>query len=136
MSLRWRYGAIRGRDADAWARAVADTPIREMATTLAFAGFSGIYIDRAGYPDRARALETELVDALSTKPVVSADQRQSFFDLASLRAVLHRTNTAEQWKAKEDAALHPLVVDWDSGCSEPEGTPGNLWRWCSSHVLV
>jgi phosphoglycerol transferase len=134
--LRWSYGAMRGREGDAWARTVANAPIPEMVRTLVFAGFSGIYVDRFGYSDGARQVETELAEALQTRPMVSADQRQSFFDLASLRAAFHGEYTAAQWRTREEAALHPMVVNWEFGCYEPEGTPENRWRWCSSNAHV
>ena len=45
------------------------------------AGYAGIYIDRFGYYDDARILELELADALGESPMVSRNERLSFFEL-------------------------------------------------------
>src|SRR5262249_3877446 len=131
-NLHWSYGAIKGREGDVWEKNVAARPINELAETLVFAGFSGIYMDRLGYSDQGVQLETELARALSTKPIVSANQRLSFFDLATVNAKLREKYTAQEWQLKQDAALHPLLLDWRYGCHQLEGTPEQNWRWCSS----
>src|SRR5262249_13456525 len=51
-NLHWSYGAIKGREGDVWEKNVAARPINELAETLVFAGFSGIYMDRLGYSDQ------------------------------------------------------------------------------------
>ncbi len=130
-NLRWSYGAMRGREGDLWEKNVAARPINELAETLVFAGFSGIYVDRFGYSDQGAQLETELAEALSTKPIVSANQRLSFFDLAKVNAKLREKYTAQEWRLKQDATLHPLLTDWRYGCSPLEGTPGQNWRCVS-----
>lgn len=77
--LKFSYGAIRGRDVDAWQRAVAKEPVGIMIERLREKGFSGLYINRTGYEDGAQAIESQLTSILS-KPPISNDTI-SFWDL-------------------------------------------------------
>jgi len=131
-SLRWSYGAMKGRDGDAWQRSVARKPVTELVSTLAFAGFSGIYVDRYGYADGGAKLEAELQGVLDTKPIVSANKRLTFFSLAEFNQALRKRYTAEQWQSKHEATLYPLRLEWKGGFSGLEGTPERNWRWCAS----
>ncbi len=85
QTLRWSYGAMRGRDGDSWLKQVVEKPPSEMVKTLALAGFGGIYLDRYGYPDRGMKIEAELSNLLHTNPIVSPNQRLTFFNLAKFR---------------------------------------------------
>src|SRR5262249_61713276 len=79
--VRWRYGAMAGRDGDPWSRRVASLEPAPLVQPLLDAGFSGIYLDRAGYPDHATGLETELERLLDPEPLISSDQKRVFFPL-------------------------------------------------------
>lgn len=106
--LRWSYGAMRGRDVDLWQRRVAAMPPKEMAQTLALAGFSGIYVNRAGYADGAAQLESQLESVLQTEPLVSPNHRLVFFTLANVEQQLHQRYPGSQWEAMRRAALGSL----------------------------
>ncbi|HJT31287.1 MAG TPA: hypothetical protein VJ783_04505 [Pirellulales bacterium] len=80
--LRWSYGAMKGRPADLWQRALAAESLERQITTLAEMGFRGVTIDRFGYADLATDLEGELSRMLKQSPLVSPDGRMSFFKLA------------------------------------------------------
>lgn len=80
-SLRWSYGAMKGRNGDKWQSEVAERPRAEFVKAIAERGFSGIYIDRLGYADRAAPLEAELTEILGRPPLVSGNNRMSFFAL-------------------------------------------------------
>jgi hypothetical protein len=103
-TLRWSYGAMKGREGDAWQREVVRKPINELVETLAFIGFSGIYLDRYGYADHGEALETKLSAYLDVLPIVSANQRLVFFNLAKFTRKLREKHTTEEWQLKRDAA--------------------------------
>lgn len=130
-TLRWSYGAMKGRRGDLWQRVLAAEPPGELADTLALGGFRGIYVDREGYPDRGTALEGELAKRAGGRAIVSTDGRLAFFDLAPVARRLRERYAGEEWQRRRDAVLHPLLLQWAGGCSELEGTPGNDWRWCS-----
>jgi phosphoglycerol transferase len=80
-SLRWSYGAMRGRPMHAWHEALAAKPLDQLVRGVSQAGFRGIYVDRWGYTDNGAGLEAGLRRLLNVEPIVSGDKRLSFFDL-------------------------------------------------------
>lgn len=132
QTLRWSYGAMKGREGDIWQRNVAEKPVEELVETLSLAGFSGIYLDRNGYSDMGANLEARLSTLIGTKPLVSANNRLVFFNMAEYNQRFKNKFTAKEWELKQDIALQPLLVTWRSGFSHLEGTPENNWRWSSS----
>ncbi len=130
--LRWSYGAMKGRAAEAWQQWAAAKPIPEMLDTLAAAGFLGLYVNRHGYADRAATLSAEIERALGQPPLPSANGRLLFYDLTAYQAARRGQTTPAGWEAKRGAALHPLLVIWQDGCSDLEGTVANNFRWCSA----
>jgi phosphoglycerol transferase len=128
--LRWSYGAMRGREGDVWQASVSNKPVPEMIETIVLAGFEGVYIDRFGYADNAAKFEIELGNLLGANPLVSENQRLSFFNLSAYQQKLREKYSAQEWEAKREEALYPLLATWSGGFSGLEGTPGNEWRWC------
>jgi phosphoglycerol transferase len=84
-TVRWSYGAMRGRAADKWQKAVAALPVPEFLECLRDAGFNGVYVNRQGYADNAAKLERDLKEDLG-EPVVSRDRRLAFFALPQAAA--------------------------------------------------
>ena len=77
--LKWSYGAVKGRESDRWLSALVRTePLKQIAI-LKSSGFSGIYIDRRGYKDRAASLEKIFSKLSKNKAMVSGDRTKSFF---------------------------------------------------------
>jgi phosphoglycerol transferase len=79
-SLKWSYGAIRGRAGD-WQREVVKQPVAEMLDAVVAVGFRGLWIDRFGYPKEAREIEARITDATGEEPIQSPNGRFSFVDL-------------------------------------------------------
>ncbi|HKX19331.1 MAG TPA: hypothetical protein VJT33_15075 [bacterium] len=80
-TLRWSYGAMKGRAVDAWQKTVASQPMGELVAAVRAAGFSGIYVDRNGYADGGRTVMAALSEALRTTPLVSPNGRLVYFPL-------------------------------------------------------
>jgi hypothetical protein len=79
--LRWSFGASKGRPED-WLAPRAREPIGKLLADAVGAGYTGLYIDRAGYADRAAALEVQVSALLDgARPLVSSNGRLSFFEL-------------------------------------------------------
>jgi len=131
-TLRWSYGAMKNRDGDLWQRLVATMPLEEFVQTLCFADFSGIYIDRNGYEDTGTAMLAELSNLLHAQPLISANGRLAFFSLVDYTRQLHEKYPGNEWEAKHDTSLYPLMVDWTGGFSGFEVNTEKNWRWCSS----
>lgn len=78
--LRWGYGGMRGRESD-WQQSVSMWPVPDLLDAATAVGFRGLWIDRFGYRDRARTLERRIGAVLGAQPIVSGDDRFSFFTL-------------------------------------------------------
>jgi phosphoglycerol transferase len=129
-TLRWSYAAMRGREADLWQRRVVTEPPQQMVRTLCFAGFGGIWVDRAGYADRGRSLEAEFTKATGAPPLVNRKERWAFFNLAPAERALRQQYSADEWETQRRLALN-LPVIWRPGFAQPEQSPQGKWlRWC------
>ena len=80
-TLRWSYGAMKGRMGDAWLQAVDALPISDKLSSLRKTGFRGIFIDRKAYRDNGAQLESQLASLADGKALESADHRYVFFPL-------------------------------------------------------
>ncbi|MBL8190631.1 MAG: hypothetical protein JNK38_21610 [Acidobacteria bacterium] len=129
QGLRWSYGAMQGRDDEAWQKLLIAKSTAELIEAIALSGFQGLYLNREGFGDAKVESEIEIV--LGKPQFVSDNGRLIFFDLRSFGAQLH-TKYGEQFAAKREEALHPLLLVWVEGCSELEGPPDNPYRWCSA----
>ncbi len=103
--LRWSYGVMTGRPEARWAERLADEPLDQAVKTFAFAGFSGIYIDRYGYADNAAGIESGLEGVLHESPLVSIDGRLLFFDLNGFAKSLKTGYSAAEWQRLHDEAV-------------------------------
>jgi len=131
-TLGWSYGTMKGRDGDLWLRDVSARPVEDMLQTIAFAGFSGIYIDRTGMEDKGVSLESNLTRILGTAPIVSRNQRLVFFNLTGFVASLKNHYSPEELAIKRELAIHPITLRWQGGFSDLETGDDTSWRWCSS----
>lgn len=110
-SLRWSWGAVRGRDGD-WMGALVRLPTADALDALTAVGFSGLMIDRAGYDDQGALIQLGYTTTLGQEPLVSADGRLLFYDLRAwadgLRARLSPTQIDELRRKTLAARAAPL----------------------------
>jgi len=125
-TLRWSFGAMKGREWDLWQELLAARPVDDAVERLCFAGFGGIHVDRRGYGDNGFALEKRLLALLGSEPVVSADGRYAFYDMASYNEQKRASCTEAEWQEKQDRALHPVLLGYAGGVYDRSA------RWCSS----
>lgn len=50
-TLRWSYGANKGREGDVWNKEMASKELPDLVTSLKEQGFAGIYLDKRAYED-------------------------------------------------------------------------------------
>jgi len=84
-TLRWSYGAMKGRETAMWQEIVAAKPADEFLEDISIKGFSGVYLDRFGYPDKGAAMEARLSALLKRQPLISPDKRLLFFDMSEYK---------------------------------------------------
>jgi phosphoglycerol transferase len=129
-SLRWSFGAMKGRAADLWQATVCAMRLKDMVPTLCHSGFSGIYIAKDGYPDGGQKLEADLCALLGTPPLQSDDGKMLFFDLTAYGKALSAGLSGADRERKRQLALHPVMLRWGKEFSMEETSPSSHWRWC------
>ena len=78
-SLRWSYGAVRGRTPD-WPADLDQRSGADLVAYLRQAGFRALLVDRFGYTDGGQALEARLAGA-ATRRADSPDGRFAWYEL-------------------------------------------------------
>ena len=112
--LRWSYGAMRGRPVDEWQSEVSSKPPSEMVKLLALQGFAGIYIDRFGYPDKGKIIESGLSQVLGSEPALeSQNKRLVFFSLLPFTAKWKAEISPEKWLQLEKAERERISLFLD-----------------------
>jgi phosphoglycerol transferase len=124
-SLRWSYGAMKGREVDYWQKLVASEPPEEMVETLSLAGFNGIYVDSYGYTDSGSELISNLSKTLMTDPLKSENRRLYFFDMTSYNSQLKSRLTAEEEFGKKIVS----TSFFGEGFYSSEHDQDRCWRW-------
>jgi hypothetical protein len=123
---RWSYGVMAGRGGDAWNSELARQPLAEAVRTLSLTGFDGIYVDRFGYADSARKMETELGQLLGVAPIVNDDGRFSFFTMKSFNEELRAQFSESSWERLTNGARYPVMAYLGT-----EFTVGKDPGWCN-----
>ncbi len=90
-TLRWSYGAMRGREGDMFYRYLSQEPMADQVAAIQRLGFGGVYVDRRGFPDKGEAVERELRRLLGGGPtLVHPDNTIAFYQLLSGAPVVER----------------------------------------------
>jgi hypothetical protein len=126
-TLHWSFGAIKGREADAWNKQVAFSKTDEMLRRVVARGFDGLLIDGRGYRaskdgDRAAVLIGRLNQLYETDSgqrgaqlpkITHEDGKQFFVDLRPYREAYRRSAPDLYAKnVKEEAEwVAPLWLD-------------------------
>jgi hypothetical protein len=130
--LRWSYGAIKERETERLILHISTLDPKSMVNSLHKLGFAGIYIDRNGYVDQAQELEAKLIEILSIQPIVSEDNRLSFFSLLNskfeIAAKDYWKQELEIFNQDNSSAVHPKYLIGD-GWWINEGTH----RWTNGY---
>jgi len=131
-SLRWSYGAIKGRRGDAWIAGVAAMPAAEAVDKLALAGFAGIYVGRGGYADHGASLEGALAPLLGKPSIISSNGDRSFFSLSPRVAALRSKLGPDEFRQRQLDLLSPMYLAWRDGFYPPERFGQSERAWCQS----
>ena len=78
-TLRWSYGTIKGRPESEAVERLSQLPLN--LEQVRSAGYSGVYIDRTAFKDNAASLEETLSRQLGAQPLISENEKLSYFTL-------------------------------------------------------
>jgi hypothetical protein len=82
--VKWSWGILHGTEMARWTQMVSDLPAAGMLSVILARGFTGIWIDTAGYSDSAKSLSAAMSAATNRVPLASSNGRYLFFDLTGL----------------------------------------------------
>ncbi|HET6573091.1 MAG TPA: hypothetical protein VFG68_05785 [Fimbriiglobus sp.] len=133
-TLRWSFGAMKGREWDTWMRDVAGSWANreQFLARLVSAGFEGLLVDTRGLnPKNFAELKVAIERPGGSLREVHPDGHLYFFDLRGHREYLRRNFGTAQFEAMIRREYESMLVLWLSGfnCYEPVGYE---WRshWC------
>lgn len=107
-SLRWSYGAVKGRD-PGWLLAAAERSPEEGLVLGALAGFDVLWLDRAGYDDRGAAVDAALQRLGLGAALADVTGRREAYSLAPVHELLGRV-PADVLTAARAVIQEPVVV--------------------------
>jgi hypothetical protein len=139
-TVRWSFGAMKGREWDTWAREVGSKPVPAMIERLVRAGFDGLLVDSRGLnPKRFDRVLREVNETLGqgSDRVVDEAEELYFFNLRDYRQYLERTYGPDRFAATAAAERDHISWLWLKGFDshEPVGYERRQ-RWCKASGLV
>jgi phosphoglycerol transferase len=130
---RWSWPAVSGTTSGEWNRMAAALPVPEMLRSISQRGFSGLWLDEAGYEPGASP-EKAIAQEIGAVPRLSEDGRFAFFDLRAYAAALQKAEAA--MPASERIARNPVQVLFERGFYYEERGGGHAWHWSSRHGRI
>lgn len=127
--LRWSFGGIKGRVESLWQDRLPDPATDSFLSDLAAAGFDGLYVDRGGYDDDGKAVESVVTRVTGgAAPFVSEDGRKAFYDLRDYADRIRSSTGAELARRREEL-LFPIVIEQSREFYGPEPDAGGARWW-------
>ncbi len=136
-TLRWSYGAMKGRPDD-WTSAQATLPMPVLIPAAAAAGFAGVWVDLAAYPDHGAAVVAQVRAAADPGApyFTSSDDRRAFVGLSPLTVRLRASHSAARLHAAGQALVAPSVVTYGNGFYPQEADATHYWYWAQSTATL
>jgi phosphoglycerol transferase len=133
-TLKWSYGAMKGRPPHYWMEQISLLPIDQMLKQLSIAGFAGVYVDRFGYKNPGQDIEEHLQNTLHISPIVSRNNRLAFYPMTKYNDELRKQySQADLDKQRIEMGL---VIQWGGDFSVQESSPEGTWRWCGRKGIL
>jgi phosphoglycerol transferase len=134
-TVRFSSGRMRGRPGDDTLAQVGALPPERQLDSLAYMGFTGLHIDRRGYPDGGREVVAKFQALLGCPPLECGNGRDLFFSLVRHRERLLSGLSREEVASLEYKSRWPFRVTWQRPFDPQEEIPGGKrWRWCQGPI--
>jgi len=130
LTTSWSYGAVKGRIGDAWNQENINLSTNELINKLIISDFNGIYIDRFGYLDNGEKIEKEIENITLEKPIISDNQRLSFFNLSNYKEKYIKNISKDDLNKLKEKYLYPISLNLNDGCYNLEKEKEQSWYWC------
>jgi phosphoglycerol transferase len=126
-SVRWSFGAFRGRPTDI-VRVIAAQPPRELVASAVGAGFTDVWVDRAALGALgATSTEAALSQLLGPPTLASVDARYAIYRLGSARKKAQDLADSRAMAQLRDVARRPTLVSVNGpGVIADPSVPGTL----------
>lgn len=134
-NLRFSYGALAGRDPEAWQADVVHQPARDMTRSMILAGFDGLIVFRLGYADNGAAIEGTLAPMLG-QPLVSPDGTLAFYSMRTLRKRAIAALPIIGTSAFQDRYVRVVHALYGAGFSFLEQNASETWRWSDGNSQI
>nr|QOL00458.1 hypothetical protein [uncultured organism] len=135
-TLRWSFGAIDGRAPAAWDIETAALPPPDLVKALVLAGYEGVTVFPAGYPDGGTAIESGLRALAGPPVVVSPDGSMVLYSLATLHAAARAADPRIGTPAFTADLVRRAWILWGDGFYGEEKLGGQTWHWARSHASL
>jgi len=106
-NLKWSYGCIKGREGNFFYKEVSKLELAKQIQIIRNIGFAGIYVDRRGYEDNAKAIEKELNKILGHSFMFeSRNKNYSFYKISEKKAVNYASISTLEIMKKADFVVN------------------------------
>jgi len=123
---RWSAGAVSGMTSAEWNRQTAMLPVPEMLKALAHRGFSGLWVDCAGY-EVNRSPESAITREVRAQPVRDPNRRFLFYDLRAYAAeVFANDKILDPAEVRRQNPVQPV---FERGFYFAENGADGIFRW-------
>jgi phosphoglycerol transferase len=104
-NLKWTYGGDAGTLQTTWYKYTTMSSLNNMLKSLYLYDFDGVFIDRYGFKDGGKQIESDLQIILGYAPLNSDDKRYAFFDIRNgKKGFLQSHSKTELMELKEEVA--------------------------------
>jgi phosphoglycerol transferase len=131
-TLRWSYGAMKGRAWGQWQEWAAGLCAEEQVRTLSREGFSGIVLDRDGFEDNGDFVIAQMSRILGDPMVQSSNGQRLFFSMVRYNTSVSLTPQMELGSEHKE----PIFVAWFDGFYPIERSGSSSWRWCQGRGRI
>lgn len=135
-TIKLTYGAMKGRIGDTWNSEINSLSTIDLINELVILDFDGIYIDRFGYLDNGQKIEDEIKKITSKDPIISENNRLSFFDLSNYKKIYLKNFSNEEVSQLKEKILYPILINLNEGCYETEKNQNQSWQWCQKQGII
>lgn len=134
-NLRWSYGGIEGRVEADWQSRLDFFDVPTLLDQIVAAEFTGLYIDRYAYQDRAVDIETQVSSITGAKPLVSRNGRMSFFDLRDFSEKRH-SQDSNYMQLMRESLFFPVTVQVSAPAYRPQCQEASCFVWAPKDVTL